>query len=91
MLDWEVLRSKALAKAQIFQGTYPAIRFALSQLGDRHSFLRRANTVAANKVLRQGLGFRSVEGMIVLAYPTSSVIDGSIQPGEKIETIEGVP
>lgn len=72
MLDWE-----ALAKAQIFQGIYPAIRFALSPLGDSHSFLRGADTIAANKVLWQGLEFRSVDGMIVLVYPTGSAIDGS--------------
>lgn len=39
-VDWESLRRDALAMAadaQITRDTYPAIRFAIDQLGDRHS------------------------------------------------------
>lgn len=94
MLDWEALRSKALtivAEAHTLQDTYPAIRFVLSQLGDRHSFLLGADKARAVSIAQRcGLGFRSVDGVIVRVYPTSPAFDAGIQPGDKIETIEGM-
>ncbi len=41
-IDWEKLRNEVLEKgkkAKNIKETYPAIRFALSQVGDHHSFL----------------------------------------------------
>lgn len=95
MLDWEGLRSEALALAsgaQTFQDTYPAIKFALSQLGDHHSFLRAADkATAASIAQRWGLGFRSANGVILRVYLTSPAYKAGIQPGDTIETIEGMP
>jgi hypothetical protein len=42
-INWDVLRSQALAlakEAQTLQETYPAIKLAIKQLGDNHSFLK---------------------------------------------------
>jgi carboxyl-terminal processing protease len=42
-IDWEQLKRETLSQAgeaQVAVETYPAIRFALSKLGDRHSYLQ---------------------------------------------------
>ena len=77
-IDWETLRQKAfnMAKhAQTPADTYPAIRYALNMLGDRHSFFATPEVIAEwegatvndfpaprGKLLLDKLGFIAIEG-----------------------------
>jgi carboxyl-terminal processing protease len=77
-VDWPTVRATArtmAAGATTTAGTYPAIRYALSALGDRHSFLQPSAT--APSAARAPLG---VAGTLALTPPADS-IDGEIVGG----------
>jgi carboxyl-terminal processing protease len=71
-IDWPTLRAHAASLAQRAQtsaDTYPAIRFALAALGDRHSFLLPPNEVTA---------LQSGQRDSANALPSGEVLDDTI-------------
>ncbi len=71
-LDWPALRARAVARAgaaQTYAATYPAIRQALVELGDHHSFFREPGaSVSLSPVLPAG----------TMGTPAGRRIDGKI-------------
>jgi hypothetical protein len=79
-VDWPTVRATAqtmAAGATTPAGTYPAIRYALSALGDRHSFLQPPSTGTSASPARTPLG---MAGSLAVMSPADS-IDAEIVGG----------
>lgn len=80
-MDWRSLRAQVRAKAagaQAVAQTYPAIEFALEQLGDNHSFLvlpSKADIVAPERI-KSGGAKSQAEVQNRSAEPTGEMING---------------
>jgi len=74
-LDWQQVRADTLTQvstAQTPADTYPAIRSAIQQLGDHHSFfLEPAQVPQLGQTAQQGLGYSTVGVTIVEVFPDS--------------------
>jgi carboxyl-terminal processing protease len=94
-VDWEMLRSAAMthaANAQTTQNTYPAIRFAIQQLGDHHSFfLDPAEAQQFTQGFVKNLGFVATypRGILMYVASGSPAELGGLQVGDILEQVNG--
>lgn len=92
-LDWAVLRSETMshaAGAQTTADTYEAIRFALRQLGDHHSFLQLSSPalIADDKEARERR-HDATQVSSAEKWPPSPYIDRH-EPGGSLTTVDGI-
>lgn len=90
-VDWPAVVKQAneLAKdAKTAADTYPAIRFALEQLGDGHSMLLPPDNGAAPAGV---YGFQTLfpDRVVAVVYPQSAAMAAGIQAGDEIEMVNG--
>jgi C-terminal processing protease CtpA/Prc len=96
-VDWPALRRDVLElarDARTTADTYPAIRLALSRLGDRHSHLVEPEVVRRNREAGvTGLGLMAAfpEGVVVHVAPGSPAARAGLRVGDLIATVDGVP
>lgn len=96
-VDWQTVRVEALVRiqnAQTSADTYPTLRWVLSCLGDRHSFLLSPDGVKRGLEGRiSALGLRAVypEGVILDVHPGSPAEHAGLQVRDIIATINGKP
>lgn len=94
-VDWDEIRSEALARiqdAQTTADTYPTLRWVLSCLGDHHSFLASPHGVKNSlegTITSSGLLAVYPEGVIVAIDPHSPAVLTGLQVRDTIETING--
>jgi C-terminal processing protease CtpA/Prc len=96
-IDWASLRSGAFAlagNAQTTPDTYPAIRLALSQLGDQHSFFQtpeEAKLLSQARIKNLGLIAEYPGGVIMQVYPGGPAELAGLHAGDIIEAVNGEP
>ncbi|HEX2032930.1 MAG TPA: PDZ domain-containing protein, partial [Chloroflexota bacterium] len=96
-VDWDAVRREAMAlvpQAATPAETYPAIRLAISLVGERHTFFVEADQVRRRRTgVREGTGLMTVypSGVAVLVFPHSPAARAGIREGDIIETVDGVP
>lgn len=94
-LDWQQVRADTLTQvstAQTPADTYPAIRSAIQQLGDHHSFfLEPAQVPQLGQTAQQGLGYSTVGVTIVEVFPDSPAAQAGLAVGDIITEMNGTP
>lgn len=96
-LDWNAIHTEALTRiqdAQTTADTYSTLRWVLSLLRDRHSFLATPKDRENRQTGRaRSLGLLAVhpEGMIVAVQPDSPAARAGLQFRDTIETINDTP
>jgi C-terminal processing protease CtpA/Prc/N-acetylneuraminic acid mutarotase/transcriptional regulator with XRE-family HTH domain len=92
-VDWEKLRRATLAQAQSAEttaDTYPALRFAMEQLGDDRSlFLSPDQAKQARQGIGQGIVFPYKEGGGVGVVPYSAAERAGVRTGDVLLTLNG--
>lgn len=94
-VDWRVIRPAAHARVAAGGSTaaaYPAIRWVLGQLGDRHSRLLTPDEAAAlQRGLSRGFGLRSLypEGIVALVYAGGPADRAGVRVGDVITAVNG--
>jgi C-terminal processing protease CtpA/Prc len=93
-VDWPavVAHANELAKdAKTAAGTYPAIRYALDQLGDGHSMI--SPPAPANAAVPGVYGFQTLfpERVVAVVYPQSAAALAGVRAGDQIEMVNGAP
>jgi carboxyl-terminal processing protease len=95
-IDWPALRAEAVAAAagaRTPADTYPAIEGALKRLGDRHSFLRRAEDVARERQgawLGLGLDAAYPEGVVTRVFRGGPAERAGVRERDEIEAVDGM-
>lgn len=97
--DWPAVRTKALATiaaaaAKTPADTYPAIREALSTIGDKHGLLIEPTTTkrpAAAKAQATGLLVLAPDAIVVQVVPGSPAAAAGIAVGDRIVAVDCVP
>jgi C-terminal processing protease CtpA/Prc len=92
-VNWPVLRAGALARAKEARtaaDTYPALHWALAQLGDHHSFLIPAGGRTDGQTPRHS-GFAAFhpEGLVYELAPGGPAERAGLRVGDVIETVDG--
>ncbi|MGH2588694.1 MAG: S41 family peptidase [Dehalococcoidia bacterium] len=96
-LDWSTVRQEAHARAQEAQSTaetYPAIRWVIEQLGERHTdFLEPAEAQLRLAGSQRGVGLAvaPADGVVVRVAVDSSAERAGIRFGDRILAINGTP
>ncbi len=96
-IDWETIRSEALARIQDAVApadTYPVIRWVLSCLGDRHSHLVSPHSRQERQAGKTtSLGFSAVypEGVIIEVQANSPAELAGLQVRDTITAMNGIP
>ncbi len=94
MVDWPTVRRQAFAlagAARTTADTYPAIRYAVAQLGDHHSgFYTPAQIKAAGT--GRGVGLLAVPDahVVVEVFQGGSAAAAGVRVGDRITAIDGV-
>lgn len=97
--DWPAVRAQALASiaaaaAKTPADTYPAIREALSTIGDKHGLLVEPTTTkrpAAAKAQATGLLVLAPDAIVVQVVPGSPAAAAGLAVGDRIVAVDGVP
>ncbi len=93
-MDWSAWRQEILAMAADAQTTadiYPAIKTALRQLNDHHSyFLEPAAVQLASQGVSEDIGIRSIypSGIVEMVFPGSPAEQAGVQIGEIITAFD---
>lgn len=94
-IRWTALRRHALALARhahTTADTYPAIRWAVAQLGDRHSiFLTPAQVRSSQQGGVVSYGFLPAGDVVAQVFPGSPAARAGMRPGDRLVLVDGVP
>jgi carboxyl-terminal processing protease len=96
-VDWTAIQHQALeyaGNAQTYEETYPAIRYALEQLDDHHSFFLDHDGLTSlqdGKSPGWGLVALFPERVVAQVYPDSPAALAGIQVGGVIAAVDGRP
>jgi carboxyl-terminal processing protease len=96
-VDWPSVEAEAqrrVAAATTTAGTHETLRWVLSKLGDRHSFLRtpdRARELAAGGGRGFGLLALFPERVVVDVEPGSAAQRAGVRVGDHLQTVDGRP
>lgn len=96
-VDWPSVKAEAqrrVAAATTTAGTYETLRWVLSKLGDRHSFLLtpdQARELAAGGGRGFGLVALFPERIVVDVEPGSGAEQAGVRVGDRIQAVDGRP
>jgi membrane-associated protease RseP (regulator of RpoE activity) len=92
-VDWATVREQALALApnpKTTSDTYPAIKFALTQLGDTTTVFFRPEDLS-EKLIDPGFDAYYPEAVILSVYPGRPAAKAGLRVGDVIVAVDGKP